>query len=100
MFKEALKHICPFEYDLIYTIMGVYSECAKGREITIDDPILTRRVDRVMNTLVRFVKEDAKSKRYVKIFREDGMADMLRGIIAHFVKNPTLIFSALVTYLQ
>ena len=100
MFKEALKHICPFEYELIYTIMGVYSECAKGREITIDDAILTRRVDHTMNTLVRLVKEGAKNKRFVKIFRENRMPDMLREIIAHFVKAPTLIFSALVTYLQ
>ena len=80
--------------------MGVYSECAKGREITIDDPIFTRRVDRTMNILVRGVKEGVKNKRNVKIFLEDGMADMLREIIAHFVKVPTLIFSALVTYLQ
>ena len=84
MFKEALKNICPFEYDLIYTIMGVYSECAKGREITIDDPILTRRVDRAMNILDS-VKEGAKSKRYVKIFREDEMPEMVREIIARFV---------------
>ena len=90
MFKEAIKHICPFEYDLIYTIMGVYSECAKGREITIDDPILTRQVDHTKNRLVRLVKEGGKNKRYVQIFREYFMVGMLRGIIDHFVKDPTL----------
>ena len=95
--KEALKNICPFEYDLIYTIMGVYTECAKGNEITIDDPILTRRVDRAMNILDS-VKGAGKSKRNVKIFREDEMLEMLREIIAHFVGDPTLIFKALVTY--
>ena len=95
--KEALKHICPFEYDLIYTIMGVYTECAKGNEITIDDPILTSRVDRAMNILDS-VKGGGKSKRNVKIFREDEMLEVLRKIIAHFVGDPTLIFKALVTY--
>ena len=95
--KEALKHICPFEYDLIYTIMGVYTECAKGNEITIDDRILTSRVDRAMNNLDR-VKAGGKSKRNVKIFREPEMKDVIRKIIAHFVGDPTLIFKALVTY--
>ena len=64
----------------------------------IDDPILTRRIDHTMNTRVTLAKEGGKTKRYVEIFREDGMADMLRGIIGHFVKDPTLIFRALVTY--
>ena len=95
--KEALKHICPFEYDLIYTIMGVYTECAKGNEITIDDRILTSRVDRAMNNLDR-VKAGGKSKRNDKIFREPEMQDVIRKIIAHFVGDPTLIFQALVTY--
>ena len=95
--KEALKHICPFEYDLIYTIMGVYTECAKGNEITIDDRILTSRVDRAMNNLDS-VKGGGKSKRNVKIFREHEMLDVIRKIIAHFVGDPTLIFKALVTY--
>ena len=97
-FKEALKYICPFEYELIYDIMGLYSECAKGRDIMIDDPILTRQVDHTMNRLVRLVKEGGKNKRYVQIFREDFMAGMLRGVIGHFVGDPTLIFRALVTY--
>ena len=97
-FKEALKYICPFEYDLIYDIMGLYSECAKGSDIMINDPILTRRVDQTMDRLVRLAKEGAKNWRYVQIFREDGMASMLRGVIDHFVGSPTIIFGALVTY--
>ena len=96
-FKESLKFICPFDYELIYDIMGLHSEYAKGRDIMIDDPILKRRVDHTMNGLLRLVKEGGKNKRYVQIFREDSMADMLRGVIGNFVREPTLIFRALVT---
>ena len=97
-FKEALKYICPFEYELIYDIMGLYSECAKGGDIMIKDPVLTRQVDHTMGSLVKLVKEGGKNKRYVQIFHADGMPGMLRGVIGHFVGNPTLIFRALVTY--
>ena len=55
-FKDALKYICNFEYELIYDIMGLYSEYAKGSDIMINDPILTRRVDHTMDRLVRLVK--------------------------------------------
>ena len=97
-FKEALKYICPFQYELIYDIMGLYSECAKSRDIMIDGPILTRQVDHTMNRLVTLVKDGCKNRRYVQIFREDRMTHMLRRVIGHFVGDPTLIFRALVTY--
>ena len=95
--KEKLKYICAFEYELIYDIMGLYSECAKGRDIMIEDPILTKQVDHTMGRLVKLVKEGGTHKRYVQILHADGMVGTLRGVIGQFVGGPTLIFRALVT---
>ena len=78
--------------------MGLYSECAEGSNIMIKDPILTKQVDHNMGSLVKLVKEGGTHKRYVQILHGDGMVGMLRGVIGHFVGNPTLIFRALVTY--
>ena len=97
-FKEKLKYICPFEYDLIYDIMELYSECAKGTDIMIKDPILTKQVDHTMRILVKLVKEGGTHKRYVQILHGDGIVGLLRGVKGHFVGNPTLIFRALLTY--
>ena len=48
--------------------MGLYSECAKGSDIMINDPILTRRVDQAIDRLVRLAKEGARNRCYVQIF--------------------------------
>ena len=95
--KRTLKYICPFEYDLIYDIMELYSECAKGSDIMINDTILRRRVDQTMDRLVRLVKEGGKNKRYVQISRDDGMVCLLRGVIDHFVATQAIIFRELAT---
>ena len=52
-FKEKLKYIYPFGYDLIYDIIELYSEWAKSGDIMIKDPILTMQVDHTMGTLVK-----------------------------------------------
>ena len=45
--------------------MELYSECAKGGDIMIKDPVLTRQVDHSMGSLLKIVKEGGKDKRYV-----------------------------------
>ena len=59
--------------------MELYSECAKGSDIMIDDPILMRQVDHTMNRLVRLGNEGGKNKRYAQIFRDYDMVGMIRS---------------------
>ena len=64
----------------------------------IKDPILTEQVAHIMGSLVKLAKKGYSRKRHVQFLHGNDMIKVLRGVIAHFVGDPTLIFRALVTY--
>ena len=97
-FAAKIKFLAPFEFDLINNIIEIYDKCVKGPGIMIKDPILTKQVAHIMGSLIKLVKQGGSHKWYVQILHGNGMESMLRGVIAHFVGDPTLIFRALVTY--
>ena len=97
-FTAKIRCIAPFEFDLIYSIIELYNECIKGSNIMIKDPILTKQVGDIMSSLVKLVGKGYSYKRHVQFLRSNDMKRVLRGVIGHFVGDPTLIFRALVTY--
>ena len=64
----------------------------------IKDPILTKQVGDIMGSLVELVEKGYCYKRHVQLLHSNDMIGVLRGVIGHIVRDPTLIFRALVTY--
>ena len=78
--------------------MELYGECVKGSDIMIKDPILTKQVDRITGSFVKLAKQGYSYKPHVQFLPSKDMIRVLKGMIGHFVRDPTLVFRAVVTY--
>ena len=93
-----LKYIAPVEFKIIYRIMHLYNECVKGPDIMIKDPNLTRQFLLNMRSFMKLREDSYGHKQRVQVHLGRDVLEMLRGIICHFVRDPTLIFRALVMH--
>ena len=62
----------------------------------IKDPDLMKRFLRNIPSIGRIGQESYGHKQRVQLLLDRDVLDMLRGSISHFVRDPTLIFKALV----
>ena len=83
---------------MLYEMIGLYKECVKGPAIMIKNPYLTKQVGDIMGSLVKLGENGYIHKRHVQFIHSNDMIRVLRGEIGHFVRDPTLIFRALITY--
>ena len=89
-----LKYIAPIEFRIIYRIMHLYNECVEGPDIMIKDLNLTRQFLLNMRSFKKLREDSYGHKQRVQAILDRIFLSALRGVIGHFVSDPTLIFKA------
>ena len=93
---EKVQYTAPIEFKMIYNIMHLYQECVKGSDYLIKDPKLTKEFLIKMRSFTQLGAKGCKHKERVQGLLDNGFLDVLRDIVAHFARDPTHIFNAIV----
>ena len=95
-FAVKIKYIAPFDFIIIYKMIGLYKECVKGSDIILGDPKLTKEFADILSSIDKVAEKTCGHKQLVQFLHVKDVLGVLKGIIGQFVGDPTLIFRALV----
>ena len=76
--------------------MNFYQECVKGADYMIKDSKLSKQFLISMSSFGKLAGKGYKHKERVQALLDRGFLDVLRGVVAHFARDSTLIFKAVV----
>ena len=93
---EKVKFTAPIEFKIIYKIMHFYEECVKGADYMVKDPKLTKQFLISMRSFGKLAGKSYGHKERVQALLDRDFLSVLRGVVGHFVRDPTLIFKAIV----
>ena len=93
---EKVQFTAPIEFKIIYKIMHFYEECVKGADYMVKDPKLTKQFLISMRSFGKLAGKSYEHKERVQALLDRDFLSVLRGVVDHFVRDPTLIFKAIV----
>ena len=91
-----LEYAALVKFKIIYRIMHLYQECVKGSDYMVKDPNLTKQFLINMRSFGKLGEKSYGHKERVQALLDRDFLSVLRGVIGHFVRDPALIFKALV----
>ena len=76
--------------------MHLYQECVKGDDYLIKDPKLTKEFLIKMRSFRELGANGCKHKNRVQALLDRDFLGVLRDVVGHLARDPTLIFKAIV----